>query len=203
MSSGAVTPMQHCLDRLRAGAPSAQEELLRVSREQVLLLIRQLMHRYARLRRWEDLVAFLQNVLIRLNRSLAEVSLDSPSDFLRLAAVQIRRELTDLARHYFGPEGLAAHHATPDPVSPEYSPAGRDAPDSTNDPASLLNWSELHETIEALPEEDRKMFDLLWYHGLSQAEAAALLNVSVRTVKRRWHAARLRLAEVCHGELPL
>ncbi|MCI0456808.1 MAG: ECF-type sigma factor [Gemmataceae bacterium] len=138
MSSGAVTPTQHCLDQLRAGDPSAREELLRVSRERLLLLIRQMMNRYARLRRWEESDNVLQNVLIRLNRSLAEVSLDSPSDFLRLAAVQIRRELTDLARHYFGPEGLAAHHATPGPISPECSAAGGDAPDLTNDPASLM-----------------------------------------------------------------
>jgi RNA polymerase sigma factor (sigma-70 family) len=45
-----------------------------------------------------------------------------------------------------------------------------------------------------LPEEERSVFDLLYYHDLSQAEAAELLGVSVPTIKRRWAAARMRLA---------
>jgi DNA-directed RNA polymerase specialized sigma24 family protein len=36
-------------------------------------------------------------------------------------------------------------------------------------------------------------FDLLWYQGLSQDEAAQALGVDVRTVKRRWREARLTL----------
>jgi DNA-directed RNA polymerase specialized sigma24 family protein len=34
---------------------------------------------------------------------------------------------------------------------------------------------------------------LLFYQGLSQAEAAALLGVSVRTIQRRWHEALQKL----------
>ena len=36
--------------------------------------------------------------------------------------------------------------------------------------------------------------DLHWYHGLRQGEVAALLNVSLDTVKRRWMVAKVRLA---------
>jgi len=35
-----------------------------------------------------------------------------------------------------------------------------------------------------------------------QAEAAALLGVSDRTVKRRWQSARLHLVDALHGQLP-
>jgi DNA-directed RNA polymerase specialized sigma24 family protein len=42
----------------------------------------------------------------------------------------------------------------------------------------------------------------LWYQGLSQGEAAALLEVDVRTVKRRWQAARLKLGRVLPGRSP-
>ena len=49
---------------------------------------------------------------------------------------------------------------------------------------------------------EREVFDLLWYHGLTQDEAAALIGVSVRTVKSRWRSARLRIAEALGGELP-
>ena len=38
--------------------------------------------------------------------------------------------------------------------------------------------------------------------GLSQAEVAALLDVSERTIKRRWQSARLRLAEALGDTMP-
>lgn len=56
--------------------------------------------------------------------------------------------------------------------------------------------------MEGLPEEEREIFDLLWYQGLTQAEAANLLNISDRTVKRRWQSARLLLHDRLGGQLP-
>jgi RNA polymerase sigma factor (sigma-70 family) len=202
MPSGSVTPIQHCLDRLAAGDPSARGELFRVSRERLLLMTRKMLAGYPGLRRWEESDDVLQNVLVRLDRSLAELSLDSPHDFLNLAAAQIRRELIDLSRHYFGPEGLGANHATPNVAGENPAVLGA-LPDSGHDPARLISWAELHERIAGLADEEREMFDLLWYNGLSQNEAAALLGVSVRTVRRRWQAARLSLAGAFDGELPI
>ena len=46
------------------------------------------------------------------------------------------------------------------------------------------------------------MFDLLWYQGLTQAEAAQALGVPERTLRRRWQAIRLRLHHLLHGEAP-
>ncbi len=54
----------------------------------------------------------------------------------------------------------------------------------------------MHEQVERLPPEEREVFDLCWYHDLTQEEAAAALGVSVRTIKRRWLRARLRLQEL-------
>jgi hypothetical protein len=44
--------------------------------------------------------------------------------------------------------------------------------------------------------------DLNWYQGLKQNEAAAVLNVSSRTVTRRWQAACLKLHRALQGILP-
>ena len=63
-------------------------------------------------------------------------------------------------------------------------------------------WSEFHQQVERLPEEEREVFDLLWYQGLSQAEAGQVLGVTERTIKRRWASARLRLHRVLKGTLP-
>jgi RNA polymerase sigma-70 factor (ECF subfamily) len=46
-----------------------------------------------------------------------------------------------------------------------------------------------------LPDEEREVVNLLWYDELTQEEVATVLNVSLRTVKRRWQSARLKLAE--------
>ena len=70
------------------------------------------------------------------------------------------------------------------------------------DPANLAAWAEFHAQVDRLPAEEREVFDLLWYQELSQAEVASLLNVSPRTVKRRWAAARLRLHKILDGKLP-
>jgi RNA polymerase sigma factor (sigma-70 family) len=41
------------------------------------------------------------------------------------------------------------------------------------------------EAIEALPEEEREVFSLVRIQGMSQSEAATLLQVSTKTVQRR------------------
>jgi RNA polymerase sigma-70 factor (ECF subfamily) len=66
----------------------------------------------------------------------------------------------------------------------------------------VASWTEFHRQVDALPCEARETFDLLWYQGLTQAEAAEVLGVSEPTVKRRWRAARVQLAAALDGEPP-
>jgi RNA polymerase sigma-70 factor (ECF subfamily) len=51
------------------------------------------------------------------------------------------------------------------------------------------------EVIEALPEDEREVFELVGIQGLTHAEAATVVGVSQKTVQRRLHEARLLLAE--------
>jgi RNA polymerase sigma-70 factor (ECF subfamily) len=48
----------------------------------------------------------------------------------------------------------------------------------------------------------REVFDLVWYQGLTNAEAAEILGVSTKTVRRRWQAGCLRLHDAMAGQLP-
>jgi RNA polymerase sigma-70 factor (ECF subfamily) len=155
--------------------------------------------------RWEQTDDVLQNAAVRLCRALNEVQPSTVADFFRLAATQIRRELLDLARRYSGAEGLGAHHAST--AGKEQAPgaasaAGPNPSDTTYDPDRLAAWSDFHRVAEDLPPEERAAFDLLFYQGLSQAEAAAVLDVSGRTIKRRWQSARLRLVQSLGGKMP-
>jgi len=197
--------IQACLDRIRGGDEAARGELLNCACERLRKLARKMLKGYPNVRRWEQTDDVLQSAVIRLHRTLQQIPVQTSLDFFRLAALNIRRELLDLARHYYGPQGQGAHHATwgSGDSSTTRSDSGLAAPpDSSDDPARLAAWGEFHRQIGALPDEEREVFDLIWYQGLSQAEAAELLNVSERTIKRRWQAARLKLYEAFEGEVP-
>jgi RNA polymerase sigma-70 factor (ECF subfamily) len=194
------TQIQLRLDRLRAGDDSARDELLKVACDRLGRLARRMLRGYPGVRRWEQTDDVLQGAALRLWRSLEEVKPASVRRFIGLAAAQIRRELIDLARHYGGPDGPGRHH--PVRAGPDGSGGPPDPDTDTDDPARLAAWTEFHEHVEALPGDEKEVFNLLWYQGLPQAEAAALLGVTERVVRYRWRAARLRLHERLGGRSP-
>jgi RNA polymerase sigma factor (sigma-70 family) len=203
--------IQACLARLRDHDASARDELIALACQRLTVLASKLLNRYERLRRFEQTDDVAQNAALRLHRALADVQPRDPAEFFGLAALKIRQELQDLTRHYFGREGQAA------PRAPDRSPAhaisdrlGADdqstgsrleAGDSTYDPAQLAQWTEFHRVVESLPDKERQVVDLLFYHGLSQAEAADVLAVDASTVKRRWRSARLALHDLLKDSL--
>jgi RNA polymerase sigma factor (sigma-70 family) len=198
------TQIQLRLDRLRAGDGTARDELLRVACGRLSRLARKMIRGFPGVRQWEQTDDVLQNAVLRLWRSLDHVKPESVRSFINLAAVQIRRELIDLARRYDGPAGPGRHHRL-GPIGPDGSgdtPGSPDPGTDTDDPARLADWTEFHDQVEALPGEAKEMFDLLWYQGLPQAEAAAVLGVTERVVRYRWRAARLELHERLGGRLP-
>jgi RNA polymerase sigma-70 factor (ECF subfamily) len=189
--------VERWIARLAQGDETAREELLGGACERLRRLARKMLRDFPDVQRWEQTDDVCQNALLRLWRSLARVPVVDARHFFRLAALHIRRELIDLVRRYHGPEGPGAAHAT----QPPWPGDGRAAPhydraELSYDPQRLADWGDFHERVEQLPEEQREVFDLLWYHGLTQDEAAVLLHVNVRTIKRRWRDARLHLHEV-------
>jgi RNA polymerase sigma-70 factor (ECF subfamily) len=177
---------------LQAGEPEGRDGLLQHARARLEQLASRMLRDFPGVRRWEQTDDVLQGALVRLLRCLEQVQPATPRDFLALAALQIRRELIDLARHYHGPHGPGAHHATGSHPEPD---------GDTHDPARLAEWSEMHALVEQLPQPQQEVFGLLHYQGLSQAEAAAVLGVVVRTVQRHWQAALLSLHDRL-GRLP-
>jgi RNA polymerase sigma-70 factor (ECF subfamily) len=198
-----TTVIQGWIDRLLAGDETAREALLECACGRLSRLARRMLKGYPGVARWEQTDDVLQGALLRLDRALSTITPSTARDFFCLAAAQIRRELIDLARRHSGPEGWGAHHA---------SQAGRiesdaradvlEPSDFTDDPARLMDWTEFHRQVDALEDDEREVFDLLWYHGMTQAQAAKILGVTERTVKRRWLAARLALSDALDGEPP-
>lgn len=197
--------LQGVLDRLRAGDPTARNELVNCACDRLQRLTRKMLNDYRGVRRWEETGDIFQNSMLRLCRALSEVSPATLREFYRLAALQVRRELIDMARHHYGPQGMGANHASQGPTSPADSVArtpAYEAADVAYEPSRLALWTEFHRQVELLPDDEREVFDLLWYQGLSQLEAAVIVGVTDRTIKSRWRAARLRLHEALGGELP-
>jgi RNA polymerase sigma-70 factor (ECF subfamily) len=193
--------LKNCLDRLQAGEEAARNELLTNACQRLQRLTRKMFREDDPLRRLEESDDVFQNAMLRLCRALTAIIPDSVPGFFALAALQIRRELVDLARHYFG---RAHKQETQGPCQTGESTITftGDQPDPSHDPARLAAWTEFHEQAGALPEEEKEVFDLVWYQGLTRAEAATVLSVSTKTVQRRWQSACLRLHQVLQGRLP-
>ena len=199
MVESQTTRLQSYIDRLKAGDAKAKDELISCACDRLQRLTRKMLKSYPGVARWEQTDDIFQNAVIRLCRALNDTAPESVKHFLNLAALHIRRELIDLARHHYGPQGPGAHHDTG--AGQAETPIAV-ASETTMDPGKLAQWSEFHKQVEALPAEEREVFNILWYHGIPQSEAATLLNLSERTLQRRWQSARLKIFQAMNGTLP-
>jgi RNA polymerase sigma factor (sigma-70 family) len=191
--------LQRWAERIRAGDRAAPDELLRATGARLEALARKMLDRFPDVRRFEQTGDVLNNALLRLLRALREVQPTSVRDFFGLAAEQVRRELLDLARHHSGPEGMGANQAS---NAAESGPAGQGEPADPRDERDLERWTAFHEAVASLPAEQREVVGLIFYYDCPQAEVAALLQVTERTVRRHWQRACLRLNEVLSGWFP-
>src|SRR5262245_55088375 len=118
MNDPQTAHLQPLLDRWNGGDQEARDELINLACKRLVRLTRKMLKGYSRLKQFEETDDVLQSALLRLFRALEATRPRTVRDFFGLAALNIRRELIDLARHYFGPQGPGANEATP--------PAARD-----------------------------------------------------------------------------
>ena len=198
--TGLTGELQSQLDQMQAGDTNAIEkargEIIRLASGRLEHLARRMLRKNPRLHRWEETADVLQNALVRLHRALETVKPDSVRQLFGLAAMQIRRELVDMARRHYGPMGDGAHHHTDGRVMDKMRPDQRDPEDRSGEPSSLAEWTDFHEKVDLLPDPEREVFHLLWYEGLNQEEAAKILDVTSRTVKNRWRNAKIHLQQM-------
>ena len=186
--------LESCLARLRSGDDSARGRILEICNERLRDLSHRLLGKFAKVRRWDDTDDVAQNAAIRLYRALAETVPDSTRGLMALMATQIQRELIDLARKHSGPMSYAANHGTNvrrdgrgEVVLVEHA---ADPGDTHDEEIPIDRWEQFHAAVEALPEDQREVFNLLWYLGLDHVSAAETLGLSMRTLARRWQEAR-------------
>ncbi len=187
-----TTQLHLWLERMRAGDGAARDELLHGVCGRLERVAHKMLRGFPNVRCWAQTDDILQSALMRLLRTLEKLQPASMREFFGLAAAQLRRELLDLARHFARANGLGAAPGGPPadgaPVPEPVAPA--------EEPEELERWCRFHEEAEQLPVEEREVVGLIFYHGWPQADVAALLGVTVRTVQRRWQSALFTLHHV-------
>ena len=169
-----------------AAEPIVRELLERAVDRLRLLCARFLYKSYPRLARPPvnlETDELLGGVVAGLLTALRKTRPPTVRRFFALANQHMRWQLNDLARRLDEQPAAAALTETgamaPPASTASLSPVGR----------------RMLEVIEGLPEDEREVFDLVGIQGLSHAEAAAVVEVSEKTVQRRLNRARLLLAE--------
>jgi RNA polymerase sigma factor (sigma-70 family) len=179
------------IEQFKAGNPKARNALLEVAQQRLDSLASRMLGNFPNVaERTSDI---RQDVMIRLDHAIQNEAvcrrLVTARDYFNLAACHIRWVL------------LNRHRKQP-PVDPYPPDGGGSEPGPPEDnPEVLAIWGEIHAWIEALPEDERELWNLLWYLNLSQNDAADCLGIPRETLRYRWQATRMRLAERFSKEL--
>jgi RNA polymerase sigma-70 factor (ECF subfamily) len=186
---------------MRAGDPAAADHLLRGVAARLQIMARQMLRRFPNVHRWADTDDVLQNALVRLLHTLEQLRPSSAREFYNLAAIHIRRELLDLAR-FHGRRERAGILPPGDPLPDQPDP--EDSIDLVEALTDIEKWSLFHQEVENLPEEEREVVALTFYHGWQRAQVAEFLQISERTVIRRWKSALWKIGRrfADGGDLP-
>jgi RNA polymerase sigma-70 factor (ECF subfamily) len=171
--------VQRYLDALAGDSPAepvVRALLDRVARRLHQLCTTLLYQSYPRLTRPPvnlQVDELLGAVVERLLKALHQACPGSPRQFFALACQHMRWELNDLARRL-----------DKQPAAVELCDESVPAP-SSSDTGLTPDGHRILAAIDGLPEGEREAFDLVRIQGLSQVEAAQVLEVSVMTVHRR------------------
>lgn len=187
---------------MQRGESPARDELLHAVSGRFERLARKMLRQFPGVASFEQTGDVVQNASLRLMKALEEVRPGSIRELMGLAAVQIRRELVDLARHYQGRNGgrpLPVREADV-AIADGQTAVAFDAVDVAE--SETETWESLHLAVEQLSPEEREVFSLVFYHGWTQPEIAELFQVTDRTVRRWWQSACLNLSHALGGHLP-
>ena len=126
----------------------------------------------------------LSAVVERMLKAMRSVRPSNVRQFFALANQHMRWELNDLARRLDKEERTQI-------VRDSIVTAPSDSSLSQLSP----NARRVLDSIDALPAEEREVFDLVKIQGMTQPDAAAIVGISPKTVQRRLRRALLILSE--------
>jgi RNA polymerase sigma factor (TIGR02999 family) len=193
MASDNSEALQNFLTRAAQGDEGARHELIALAYERLRRLARVILNEdFPRLKASPACLQttdVADEAALGMYQALSEIQLATPRDFFRLAAQRIRWLLLNRARQIDRARRELLENRPPREAGEP--PEG--------DAAAALDA--LYRQIDALPEKEREVVDLLYFHGFSQRDAALLLGVAERSVRRYWAAARVKLMQGLEGQV--
>ncbi|MFK8111060.1 MAG: RNA polymerase sigma factor [Rubripirellula sp.] len=164
--------LENLIAELNAGDGSVRGDLLSLACQQLTEMTARI-HRDFGLTAQDTSTDLLEQASLRLYQSLHDLPIKDVRHFYQVAALAIRKELIQLC---------------------DDSPPT----ESKLSPAAIQQWAHFHETVDGLPDQQREVFELVWYHDLTRDEVAELMSVPISDIRRLWRSARLSL----HDGLP-
>ena len=190
--------LEHGPERIKSEESHLPEQIIAGSTQRLKMLAMRMLGRSPNGERDAHAEELLQQSATRLRQALEKATASSTLQLFVIAAGQMRAELLTIARNFS--ERLAAPITVGGTVialaKPEANTESCGRNQSTEKPEKLEIWTDFHSSIERLPEQERQTFDLIWYHDLTQREAAKLMDNSELQLRRYWISARLRLRNV-------
>ena len=187
MSDDVSIQLQALIDRAGTGDRDARRQLLERACDRLRRMAARIFHEsFPVLRDRHELDSVVHETWLRLAQALEAAHPPTVADFFRLAAHKIRQVLLDMADKQ---RRLNAREAV------GLSEIGGAPPDGTYDPVRLAEWTEFHRRVDALPADQRAVFEMHHYLGLPQAEVARVLDLHPRKVSYLWIEATEQLAD--------
>lgn len=191
--------MHGVIGRMRQ-EPEVRNDLFRLVQGRLNRLARRMLRDFPRLAALTEADDILQNASIRLLRALETLTPATTREFFQLVTVHLRRELIDLSRKHFGPLGQGSNEvlvSATEGSRSAYSPIEFSRETGTQE---LEHWAEFHEKIGELPAQEREVFSLTYYHGMTQNEIGEVFGLDERTIRRHWKSAVERLKTILSAE---
>lgn len=185
------------LCRFKQDDSQAFNQLIERTNASLRRLARRMLSGFVDLRNQHETDDILLAAEFRLYNAMLKAKPTDPSHFYNLARRHIKWELLDLARKYRGPSRPGNHL--------ELGLSSGKLAHTAAKPGSLgsvFDSVDLFDTIEALPDDEREVCYLKAYFGYSLHEIAEIVGVCVKTVQRRFLAARLALSERLFDDAP-
>lgn len=176
MSSGEIT---RWLAAMKDGDPHAESKLMAVVYNELLTLARRYMWR-ERPDHTLQPTALVHEAYLRLMGEGAR-EWNGRTHFFASAATVMRRILVDHARQRAAAKRLGGKHRVDiTEILAVASPR----------PENILILDQALTRLAAMDARQARLVEMIYFGGLTQEEAAAVLGISARTAKRDWSAAR-------------
>ena len=193
-----LTQIDGCLARLRTGDEAAWDDLVTHAFDRLLALCARILGRD--LSRPDPLItenAVLSEAYLRLRTAMRNESARpaTAAEFFGLAARNIRWQIRDMLRK------PAARREGGEIGDGNEPPDGATGLSLSADNDEL--WVKFWETVDAMAEDERRVFDLLWVNELSQYEAAEALGLDRNRVDTVWRRVKLKIGKACQNLVPL